>query len=104
MKDRRPLEGKRQGCPGWTEDFPGRLPAVEWRRDPGMVPNPPRCAPLVAEPAGRGFSGYRTLSFRGFSATFDPPTVVLAGGTSFSKFRKFCAGPSPGRFTVQQQS
>lgn len=46
MKDRRPLEGKRQGCPGWTEDFPGRLPAVEWRRDPGMVPNPPRCAPL----------------------------------------------------------
>lgn len=69
-----------------------------------MVPNPPPCAPLVAEPAGRGFSGYRTLSFRGFSATFDPPTVVLAGGTSFSKFRKFCAGPSPGRFTVQQQS
>ena len=55
MKDRRPLEGKRQGCPGWTEDFPGRLPAVEWRRDPGMVPNPPRCAIFLDR--GVGYKG-----------------------------------------------
>lgn len=76
-----PLEGKRQGCPGWTEDFPSRLLPWEGGGTQAWHPTPALCS-LVAEPAGRGFSGYRTLSFRGFSVTLDPPTVVLAGGTS----------------------
>lgn len=83
--------GQGQGCPGWAEDFPAASPAVwKWRRDPGMAPNPHAPVPPCGRASWlRGFSGYRTLSFRASRPLLTHPLWCWRVEPPFSNLESF---------------